>query len=729
MVDVSMESAIADVLRRYWGFEALRPLQADSIRATLAKRDSLTVLATGGGKSLCFQVPPLVTNTLTLVVSPLISLMQDQVAGLKMAGVPAAAAHGNLSNKESAELREGMASGGLRVLLVAPERLLTPGFMAWVVKQQIGAIAIDEAHCISQWGHDFRPEYRRLAELREALPGVPMGAYTATATPRVREDIVRQLHLRDPVITVGSADRPNLTYRILPRVDEVGQIVETLKRHEDRAAIVYCISRKDTEKIAGALQAKKVNAAAYHAGMDAGDRSRISRDFKNETLRVVCATVAFGMGIDRSDVRCVIHAAMPKSIEHYQQETGRAGRDGLPSECVMLYTAGDVSRWKRVLENSDASDANLKAQFAMLNEMHRLVSTKECRHGALCKYFGEAYSPPPGPNGCAACDACLGELREVADSHDTARKIISCVARCQQSFGAAHIAEVLRGSDIAKVREKGHDQLSTFGLLRGIDKNRIVGYIDQLVDLGHLVRADGEYPVLQMGATAMAVLKNQVPVSLFEANVHDERRRSRGADGKETLSLSPAEKRVFEALRTFRKALAAERGVPPFTILHDTTLEELAAQRPTTLEALARVKGIAAKKVEQFGERLLAALAEAVRGERFGSESIKRSAGSHIAEGHFASGASVEQVMAAMGRAKSTVYGYLAEYVQAERPQSIAAWVDDETYAKVVIAIEACEKELKPEERGRLGPVYAKLESQVGFEVIRLVAAHRAARG
>ena len=310
---------------------------------------------------------------------------------------------------------------------------------------------------------------------------------TATATPRVRQDIIEQLSLHEPVVVVGSADRPNLTYRILPRVDEVGQIIEALGRHPDRAAIVYCISRKNTETLAAALKAHKIDAAAYHAGLDSGVRSRVSRDFRDETLRVVVATVAFGMGIDRADVRCVIHAAMPKSIEHYQQETGRAGRDGMPSECVMLYGAGDVFSWKRLLAGSE----NSGAQFELLDDIHRLVSSKTCRHAALCAHFGEEYVPASATAGCGACDCCLGELQAVPDSHDTARKIISCVVRCGQNVGAAHIAEVLRGSNAAKIVQKGHDQLSTHGLLSALDKARIVAYIDQLVDLGWKRRKEG----------------------------------------------------------------------------------------------------------------------------------------------------------------------------------------------------------------------------------------------
>ncbi|MGH7133580.1 MAG: RecQ family ATP-dependent DNA helicase, partial [Phycisphaerales bacterium] len=519
----TLPSVAGELLRRHWGFDALRPLQAESIAATLAGRDSLTVLPTGGGKSLCYQLPPLVTGRVTVVVSPLIALMQDQVAGLRLAGVPAAAIHSNMAEGEAAKARAMAGSGELRLMLVAPERLLAPGgeFLRFIEKLKPGAIAIDEAHCISQWGHDFRPEYRRLRELRNVLPGIPIAAYTATATPRVREDIVAQLHLQKPAVMVGVFDRPNLTYRILPRIDLGEQAAEAIRRHPGGAAIVYCISRKDTEALAKDLTHAGLKASAYHAGMDGAERSRISQAFRDEKVNIVVATVAFGMGIDRPDVRCVIHAAMPKTVEGYQQETGRAGRDGEPAECLMLYSAGDVVRWKKVMEMGAAEQVvmgeregpggHLAAQFALLEEMHKFAGGVRCRHRAISEYFGQEYPKPD----CGACDVCLKELEEVQGGHEAAQKIISCVARCGQSFGAAHIVEVLAGADTEKVRQRGHNQLSTYGLLRGWARERISAAINQLVDSGDLARAAGEFPVIQLTEQSVAVLKNQRTATLL----------------------------------------------------------------------------------------------------------------------------------------------------------------------------------------------------------------------
>lgn len=524
-VNAIQERLIAASVKKHWGFDALRPLQAEAIAASVAGRDALVVLPTGGGKSLCYQVPPLVTGRLTLVVSPLIALMQDQVAGLRLAGVPAAALHGHVSADESREVRDLVKRNELRLLLVAPERLMTSAFLAWLANSPggVGAIAIDESHCISQWGHDFRPEYRRLAELREVFPEVSMQAYTATATPRVRADIINQLGLRDPVELVGVFDRPNLTYRVVPRGGDdalADQAAEVIKRHAGQGAIVYCISRKDTAALAGGLCARGIDAKAYHAGMDARTRGRVSDDFRNEHLNTVVATIAFGMGIDRSDVRAVIHVAMPQTIEHYQQETGRAGRDGLPAECVMFYSAGDVERWKRIYtrpseDGSEPDPAALSAKIELLGHMRRLAGGMRCRHRALSEYFGQTYGGSPA--GCGACDVCMGERAALESADEIAKKILSCVARVKERFGAAHVADVLMGKRAARVVQYGHDSLSTFGLLAGMPKTHIVSYVNQLLDLGVLERTDDEFPVLRLNAGSWEVMRGQRSAELREA--------------------------------------------------------------------------------------------------------------------------------------------------------------------------------------------------------------------
>ncbi len=614
------QDPVAAVLRRYFGLDALRPLQREAIDAALAGRDALVVMPTGGGKSLCFQLPPLVSGKLTVVVSPLIALMQDQVDGLKLLGYPAAAAHSNLDAKGRTELQEQLRGGELRLLLVAPERLFLDGFLRMLEARDIGAFAIDEAHCISQWGHDFRPEYRRLRELRERFPGVPFQAFTATATPRVQQDIQEQLSLREPEVLVGTFDRPNLTYRVLPRVDLVGQVAEAVGRHPDAASIIYCISRKDTEGLADSLRQKGTDAKAYHAGLDAKTRTRISEDFRREQLHVVVATVAFGMGIDRGDVRLVVHAAMPKSIEGYQQETGRAGRDGLPAECLLLYSAADAAKWRTIVERSaeetGAPREVVDAQLTLIQQMQRVVNRAACRHRSLSEYFGQAYEN----DNCGACDFCLQELEPVPDAHVTAQKILSAVARTGQRFGSSYVIDVLRGSKNAKVVERGHHQLPTFGLLGHLTVAQVGNYIDQLIDGDDLARTDGEYPVLQLTKGSVEIMKGQreavlvAPKQVLAARPRRERSGRRRASADDDRDLTPAEQQLFEVLRGLRRDLAGQLGVPPYIVFGDVTLEAMARQRPDTELAMLQVKGVGQKKFDSFGARFLAAIAGHVRG-------------------------------------------------------------------------------------------------------------------
>jgi ATP-dependent DNA helicase RecQ len=594
---------LQSILEKYWGYHSFRPLQREAMDAVLARRDSLLVLPTGGGKSLCFQAPALMTEGLAVVVSPLISLMKDQVDTLVGNGVSAAYYNSSLPSEQKSEVARGVREGRYQLLYVAPERLVgdgADGFLNMLSSRPVSFIAVDEAHCISQWGHDFRPEYRQLARLRERWPSISLHAYTATATARVRRDIMAQLGLRDATELVGSFDRPNLVYRVLARAALKSQILEVLERHRGQAGIIYCPSRKEVDALSQWLSDTGWRARPYHAGMADHDRHRNQDAFLNEEIDLVVATVAFGMGIDRSDVRFVIHAGAPQSLEHYQQESGRAGRDGLEAECVLIASGADFLKWRMMLEkNGELSDA----RRSLLRDMERYAASVGCRHKRLVSYFGETFTK----DDCGACDYCLGELETVTDTVTVARKILSCVARVGQRFGAAHVTNVLRGSDSEQVRSRGHHELTVFGLMKDATIDELRGYIDQLLAHGLLQQAGDEYPILQITAEGLALLKDAgaaPDLSLARLKRPDRRQQKRAR--VETEGWDGVDRDLFEELRVLRLEIARRRRVPPYVIFHDTTLREIARSKPKTKEELRHVYGVGDRKADDLGELVLA---------------------------------------------------------------------------------------------------------------------------
>ena len=601
-------------VQRVFGIEGLRPFQEQAIQANLEGRDLLLVLPTGGGKSLCFQAPALVRPGLTLVVSPLIALMKDQVDGLRQSGVAAAMLTSAQSASERRAVHEALEAGRLKLLYTAPERLMMEGFFERLLALGLGAVAIDEAHCISHWGHDFRPEYRQLGSLRALAPLVPIHAYTATATEQVRDDIVRQLGLREVLVLVGPCDRPNLTYRVQPRVELVRQVLSVVERHRNEGGIVYCISRKDVERLDADLREAGVKSVAYHAGLESEARRKAQEKFLNEDVDVVVATVAFGMGIDRTDVRFVVHAAMPKGVEQYSQETGRAGRDGLAAECVLFHSGADYYSWKGLIERSHAEGegggdaAQLAGAVARLSEMMGYATRLVCRHRQLVEHFGQEYALLPG--GCGACDVCLNEIEPAPDSTILAQKILSAVVRSGQRYGAGHVSDILRGAETAAMRRTGHDQLTTYGLLKAHSVAEIRGWIDQLVGLDHL-RVIGEpYPVLIVSPSGVEILKSQRELTLYvwpeRKAAKKTRRETRVVLEDENLSVDQT---LFDRLRELRRSLARERSVPPYLIFNDRTLAEMAAKKPHTDEEFRRLKGVGDKKAADFGALFLAEVA------------------------------------------------------------------------------------------------------------------------
>lgn len=598
-----MSDPLLSALQQYWGYTSFRPLQREAIDAVVAGRDSLLVLPTGGGKSLCFQVPALVRDGLALVISPLIALMKDQVDTLTANGVPAACYNSAMSADDKATVRAGLGNGRYRLLYVAPERLVGEGggSSVWSLsKLPVSFVAVDEAHCISQWGHDFRPEYRQLADLRRLLPGASMHAFTATATTRVRRDILSQLGLREPLELVGSFDRPNLVYRVLPRANLKRQILDVLARHRGQSGIIYCLSRREVDDIAAWLREEGHRALPYHAGLADLERHRNQDAFLNEDIDIVVATVAFGMGIDRSDVRFVVHAGAPQSLEHYQQESGRSGRDGLEAECVLFTSAADFMKWRVMLERNGELTEERRS---LMRDMERYAARVGCRHRHIVQYFGEPYDR----RSCEACDYCLGELEPVAEPVVLARKILSCVARVGQRFGTAHVTNVLRGSESEQVAARGHAQLSTFGLLRDCSIDEVRGYIDQLLAVNLLQQTDDSYPVLRLTEDGTQMMRSGDAAQEFSLSRQRKPAKGRAAPRAriEVESWEGVDKAIFERLRAMRMQIARSRGVPPYVIFHDSTLRELARLKPKSIDDLTNVYGMGARKIDAHGGAVL----------------------------------------------------------------------------------------------------------------------------
>jgi len=596
---------LASALKKYWGYDHFRPLQFQAMSCVLEGRDSVVVLPTGGGKSLCYQVPSVCLDGLTIVVSPLISLMKDQVDALTDCGVAAACIHSLVGTDEKRRIAADIRAGTLQLLYCAPERVVQPRMLEFLESTQIAQIAIDEAHCISSWGHDFRPEYRQLRRLKAVCPNVSFHAYTATATEQVRHDVATQLGLVEPEMLVGSFDRPNLVYRVKRRHQRMDQIRTVIDRHPGASGIVYCISRKEVENTATALTAAGYRARPYHAGMDDEDRRRFQEQFARDEIDIIVATVAFGMGIDKSNVRYVIHSGMPKSLEQYQQESGRAGRDGLEAECLLLQSGNDYTLWRRMIEQSEstAEEGALRALQMMADFCQGAV----CRHRAIVQHFGQELQH----DGCGACDVCLGELDLISDPLVTAQKILSCVVRLKQRYGADYTAKVLSGSTEQRIVAAGHHGLSTWGLLSSESIRTIRDWTEQLVGQGYLEKM-GDYHILNLTEVGWKLLRGEVTPRLLKPTEISHRRERRAGSGenREIDDWEGVDRKLFDSLRKLRRALAAEHGVPAYIVFGDRALRDMARLQPTTLGAFCQVSGVGEKKLAEYGEVFVQSIRE-----------------------------------------------------------------------------------------------------------------------
>ena len=681
-------------LKQYFGYDGFRPLQEEIIRSVLGGDDALVIMPTGGGKSICFQIPALLFPGTTLVISPLIALMKDQVDGLQANGIAAAYYNSSQQVEEQQDILEQVRSGGLRLLYVAPESL---SFLAEVlVEQYISCIAVDEAHCISSWGHDFRPSYQRLGFLKSQLPSTPIIALTATADKATRQDILDQLSIPHARRFVSSFDRPNIDLDVRPGLDRMKQITQILTQNSEESGIIYCLSRKATEEVAGKLSAQGFDCAAYHAGLSFEDRSRVQEDFVNDRIKIVCATVAFGMGIDKSNVRFVIHYNMPKNIEGYYQEIGRGGRDGLEAQAILFHSFADVIQLRKFTEGA----TNEEVQLAKLDRMQQFAEATSCRRKILLSYFGEELAKD-----CGRCDVCRNPP-EFIDGTILAQKALSTVYRAKEQEAIGAVVDVLRGARNAHVLSRGLNLLKTYGIGAQTSWFDWQQYIVQMVNQGLLAIAFHKNNALELTPLARQVLFEGMRVKL---TVPQRREVGKKATSTKKASTAKGKAGLFEHLRKFRAALAKERSLPPYLIFNDASLKEMEKYAPRTEAAMLEISGVGARKMEVYGELFLTEI-NAYLNQKSGSTSNTALKSYEL----FAQGISVEEIAEQRSLKPVTVISHLCKCYLDGKPVNLHQFISADELAQI-----KAQKALlgDPQE---LKPYYEALNEQIPYERIRI---------
>ncbi len=693
-------------LKQYFGYDEFRPMQAEIIQSIYDKKDNLVLMPTGGGKSMCFQIPAITMPGTALVVSPLISLMQDQVEGLRANGVKAAFLNSSLDSNEQRQVENDFFEGNLDLLYVSPEKACSADFTPLLQRASISLFAIDEAHCVSSWGHDFRPEYTRLRFLKQQFPQIPMVALTATADRITRDDIVQQLQLNEANISLASFDRPNLSLEVRPGQQRKEQIIQFIKQRPEDSGIVYCLSRKSTEKIAADLQRAGFNAKAYHAGLESTERTKVQDEFLKDDVPIICATIAFGMGIDKSNVRWVIHFNLPKNLENYYQEIGRAGRDGAPAATMLFYSYQDVMMLTEILKKNESE--NLEVQLAKLDRMKQYAESMACRRRILLNYFNEDHK-----ENCGNCDICSNPP-QAFDGTQITQKALSAVYRLREQVGLGLLVDILRGSGRKDIRDRGYDQIKTFGAGRDIPTFTWQNYLSQLINLGYLDIAYDQYGVLRLTPASQRVLFEKETVELVRPATLKERKEKEKEQVKKKTKAERVRDELFEVLRQLRRKLAQEKGVPPYIIFSDATLEEMAASKPVNDEELKAVSGVGDRKLQLYGDAFMEVILE------YQAQKGKAKVGSsHLVTYElFQQGKTIAEIAEQRDIKENTVYSHITACYQSGEPLDIHRLVSPEIISQVEKALPYLEKPIK------LTAVHELFDGEVTYETLRLAMIH-----